>query len=804
MKNNKVRNWLFFLLIGVLIVLLIYFTTASNLGKEVNITGDSSVSKITTIEELIGSKDETSGKYKQQSKIKYICISNNGIGYVLATDTKNTVEGITKNCDYYFNYFLESDIDDLKALVDDYNNNRESSDFIKISMGRTHATASWWETLLPYAFIVIIIVVGFILVKNILGANNKSFNFGKTKAQIAQNVKVRFGDVAGIDEEKEELEEVVEFLKNPQKFTELGAKIPRGILLVGPPGTGKTLLAKAIAGESNVPFFSISGSDFVEMFVGVGASRVRDLFEQAKQKAPCIVFIDEIDAVGRQRGTGLGGGNDEREQTLNQLLVQMDGFEGNEGVIIIAATNRADILDPALLRPGRFDRQIYINTPDVRGREMILKIHAKNKPIDSSVDFKTIARLTSGFSGADLENLLNEAAILAARNNRKRVSMTDITSSINKVLMGPQKKSRIITENDKRITAYHESGHAIVGKVLTHCDVVQEVSIIPRGMAAGYTLSRPDKDEEHMSFNKLIDTITMLLGGRVAEEVFIKDVSTGASNDIERATKIARKMVTEWGMSASLGAINYGSSNEVFLGRDYQNQVTYSEKTAAEIDSEINKIIKGCYDNAKKIITSHIKEMNTMVGVLLEKETIYFNEVELIMKGKTTKQVLNFMEKEEIRNKAKIEIERAEAELERAKKEQAIRIKTAEALKNGGVINDEEIEKVKKDCDVVIKQAEEKVNELKMKFEQSQNKKTKKTEKETDGDLNTVAKTLNDNAKDIVTNSGKEEENKTITKTLDNAVEEKDNNETAESKEISNKEENSKPKKNIKKSHDKK
>lgn len=769
MKSNKMRNWLFFLLIGVLVILLIYFTSASNLGTLVNITGDSSVSKITTLEELIG-RPEISGDgdnqtkvYKKESKIKYICISNNGIGYVLATDSKNSVDGITKNCDYYFNYFLESDIDDLKALVEDYNNNRENSDFVTISMGRAHASSSWWESLLPYAFIVIIIVVGFILVKNILGANNKSFNFGKTKAQIAQNVKVKFGDVAGIDEEKEELQEVVEFLKNPQKFTDLGAKIPRGILLVGPPGTGKTLLAKAIAGESNVPFFSISGSDFVEMFVGVGASRVRDLFDQAKKQSPCIVFIDEIDAVGRQRGTGLGGGNDEREQTLNQLLVQMDGFEGNEGIIIIAATNRADVLDPALLRPGRFDRQIYINPPDVKGREMILKIHARNKPIDSSVDFKNIARLTSGFSGADLENLLNEAAILAARNNRKRVTMTDITESINKVLMGPQKKSRIITENDKRITAYHESGHAIVGKVLTHCDVVQEVSIIPRGMAAGYTLSRPDKDEEHMSYNKLIDNITMMLGGRVAEEIFIKDVSTGASNDIERATKIARKMVTEWGMSAKLGAINFGSSNEVFLGRDYQNQVTYSEKTAAEIDSEIDKIIKSCYANAKKIITSRIKEMNTMVSVLLEKETIYFNEVELIMKGKTAKQVLSFMEKEEIRNKAKIEIERAEAELERAKKEQAIRIKTAEALKNGGVINNEEIEKVKQDCEKVIKQAEDKVNELKAKFEEDQNKNAKKTAEKDEEGKKTVAKSLDDNAKTIV--SGEEETLKSKPKT---------------------------------------
>ncbi|MBQ3048020.1 MAG: ATP-dependent zinc metalloprotease FtsH, partial [Clostridia bacterium] len=483
------------------------------------------------------------------------------------------------------------------------------------------------------------------------------------------------------------------------------------------------------------------GSDFVEMFDGVGASRVRDLFDQANKHAPCIVFIDEIDSVGRQRGAVLGGGNDEREQTLNQLLVQMDGFEANEGIIVIAATNRSDVLDPALLRPGRFDRQIYINPPDVKGREMILKIHARNKPIDSSVDFKNLARLTSGFTGADLENLLNEAAILAARNNKKRISMTDITESINKVLMGPQKKSRIITEADKRITACHESGHAIIGKVLTHCDVVQEVSIIPRGMAAGYTLSRPDKDESHMSYNKLIDTITMMLGGRVAEELFIKDISTGAQNDIERATNIARKMVTEWGMSAKLGPINYGSTSEVFLGRDYQSKVNYSEKTASEIDGEIKEILNSCYTRAKDILTEHAKQVNTMTEVLLEKETIYFNEVELIMKGKTTRQVLNVMEKEEVRNKAKIELERAEADLERAKKDQVIRIKTAEALKNGGVINEAEFEKVKQDVEKTLQQAEQKVNDIKQKFEKHlQNKTSKKSTLKEDKEKNIIKK----------------------------------------------------------------
>ena len=726
------------------IILLFYLTQTGNIGKKIAISGPSNVE---SLESLVGVKKDAEGKYVVStdidyagSVVKYIALADNGIGYVIKKDSKYKKDDILNNCDYYFEYVTESDYDQVKAMIEAYNAKAETKvedGWILMEAYPTHVSkTSWWESLLPYLSVIVVVVLGVILIRSILGANQKSFNFGKTKAQVAHAVKVKFADVAGIDEEKEELLEIVEFLKNPQKFTELGAKIPKGILLVGQPGTGKTLLAKAIAGESNVPFFSISGSDFVEMFVGVGASRVRDLFEQAKKEAPCIVFIDEIDAVGRQRGAGLGGGNDEREQTLNQLLVQMDGFEGNTGVIVIAATNRADVLDPALLRPGRFDRQIYIMPPDVKGREMILKIHARNKPIDSSVDFKNIARLTSGFTGADLENLFNEAAILTARENRKSITMTDITEGINKVIMGPQKRSRIVTPVDKRITACHESGHAIVGKVLTHCDVVQEVSIIARGMAAGYTISRPDNDESHMSYNKLIDNITMMLGGRAAEEIMVKDISTGAQNDIERATKLARKMVTEWGMSAKLGPVNLGSSSEVFLGRDYQSQLNYSEKTASEIDNEIKSIIDMCYSRAKEIITKHAKQMNTMVEVLLEKETIYFGEVEMIMKGKTTKQILLQMEQDAIRNKERVELERAEADLERVRKEQSIRVKTAEALKKGGVLSAEEIEKVAKDSENIIAIAEKKVNELKQKLaekyaktEQTKQKTSKSAEK---------------------------------------------------------------------------
>lgn len=472
-----------------------------------------------------------------------------------------------------------------------------------------------------------------------VGGGKNAMSFGKSHVNMQGNVKVRFSDVAGAEEEKEELKEIVEFLKHPKKYTDVGAKIPRGVLLVGPPGTGKTLFAKAVAGEANVPFFSISGSDFVEMYVGVGASRVRDLFETAKKNVPCIIFIDEIDAVGRQRGAGLGGGNDEREQTLNQLLVQMDGFATNEGIIVMAATNRADILDPALMRPGRFDRQIYVNPPDVRGREAIFRVHARNKPLASDVDFKVLARITAGFTGADIANVLNEAAILCARDNRTKINMEDIDEAINKVAMGPAKKSRLVTEYDKRITAYHESGHAIVRQLLPTGQSVHLVTIVPRGNAGGFTFYKPDNDSGFVSKKQYEADIASAMGGRAAEQLVIGDITQGAMGDIQQATNIARNMVTRFGMS-DLGPVCYESSQEVFIGRDYQHTLNYSDDTASKIDAAVAQIIDKGYDTAYKLLEENKDKLDVMVRVLMECETIYAEEVELIMQGKSVEEVI--------------------------------------------------------------------------------------------------------------------------------------------------------------------
>ncbi len=484
---------------------------------------------------------------------------------------------------------------------------------------------AWVSTVLPLILMIGVVIFVFFLLNQQSSGGGKVMSFGKSSAKMfnPSSKKVTFKDVAGADEEKEEMAEIVDFLKHPAKYTTLGAKIPKGVLMVGPPGTGKTLLARAVAGEADVPFFTVSGSEFVEMFVGVGASRVRDLFDNAKKNAPCIVFIDEIDAVGRQRGTGLGGGHDEREQTLNQLLVEMDGFGINENVIVVAATNRPDVLDPALLRPGRFDRQIVIGIPDIKGREEILKVHIKNKPLDKSVDLKVIAKGTVGFTGADLENLVNEAALLAARRNKKMISESELEEAKKRIIAGPEKKSRVVTEEDKRITAIHEVGHAIVMYLLPNCDEVHEISIIPRGMAAGYTISLPENDSVHMKKQKLLDMITGLLGGRAAEKVALDDICTGATNDIERATELARRMVMEFGMSDMLGPMTFGSgSQEVFLGRDFARSRNYSEEVAAAIDKEVRQIIENGFVKAKEILSENKATMMRVTEVLLEKETL--------------------------------------------------------------------------------------------------------------------------------------------------------------------------------------
>ena len=533
------------------------------------------------------------------------------------------------------NFIKQVNIPSIDNLMD---NLQESMTAGSITV--TEESESIWVFILslltPFGILIIFLIFWAIFMSGGQGNNSgsKTMSFGKSRARMMNPTdknKVTFDDVAGVDEEKEELEEIVEFLKNPKKFTDMGARIPKGVLLVGQPGTGKTLLAKAVAGEAGVPFFIISGSDFVEMFVGVGASRVRDLFDEAKKKAPCIVFIDEIDAVGRQRGAGLGGGHDEREQTLNQLLVEMDGFSANEGVIVLAATNRPDVLDKALLRPGRFDRQIVVSSPDVKAREQILEVHSRKKKLAIDVDLKTIAKNTSGFSGADLENVLNEAALLAARRNLREIGMQEIEDAMVKVTMGPEKRTRVRSDKEQKLVAYHEAGHAVVSRFLPTQDPVHQISIVPRGMAGGYTMYRPTEDKSFMSRTEMVENIVSLLGGRVAEKLILDDISTGASNDIERATKIARAMVTKYGMSDRVGTITLGQNQEeVFLGRDFAQAKEYSEETAGIIDEEVKSIIDAAYKKAESILREHIDKLHRVAGVLLEKEKIDGEEFDQI------------------------------------------------------------------------------------------------------------------------------------------------------------------------------
>ena len=494
----------------------------------------------------------------------------------------------------------------------------------------------WWTTILSSLLPMLLIVgIWFMLIQQSQGGGGRVMNFGKSRARRydEDNIKITFKDVAGADEAKQELEEVVEFLKHPKKYNDLGAKIPKGVLLYGPPGTGKTLLAKAVAGEAGVPFFSISGSDFVEMFVGVGASRVRDLFEQAKKSAPCIVFIDEIDAVGRQRGAGLGGGHDEREQTLNQLLVEMDGFGANEGIIMIAATNRPDILDPALLRPGRFDRQIVVDRPDIKGRQEILKVHVKGKPISPEVELGVIARRTPGFTGADLSNLVNEAALMAARKNKNKIDMPEMEEAAERVIMGPERRSRVISDKEKRLTAYHEGGHTLVGMLLDNTDPVHKVTIIPRGRAGGYTLSLPKEDRYYATRSEMLDELKVLLGGRVAEALVLKEISSGASNDLQRATSLARQMICEYGMSPELGPMTFGHrQDQVFLGRDIGRDKDYSEEVAAKIDKEIRKFIDEAYQKTESLLNENMDKLHLIADALIERETLEGEEIDQLMK----------------------------------------------------------------------------------------------------------------------------------------------------------------------------
>lgn len=630
MKNNKTLRGFFVFALMLIMAMTLAMTLSSGNNSAEEVTYDDFIQKV------------------RSNQVAQIHVVESKLFGLYAPGMSNVdVQSFPDRYDFYVSITEYVDLQgDLRAIASELPENAgkspdklTSADLnIKITYGSEQQESTWFTALLPYLIVIgLVALMFFLFMRQVQGTNNKAINFGKSKARLVDPTKqkVTFENVAGADEEKDELKEIVEFLKDPKKFVKMGARIPKGVLLVGPPGTGKTLLARAVAGEAGVPFLTISGSDFVEMYVGVGASRVRDLFEQAKRSAPSIIFIDEIDAVGRHRGSGLGGGHDEREQTLNQLLVEMDGFSVNEGIIIIAATNRPDILDPALLRPGRFDRQITVNYPDVKGREEILLVHAKGKPLGQDVDLKSIARLTPFTTGADLENILNESAILAARANKEKITMKEVLEAIDRVQMGPEKKSKKVTEHDKKLVAYHETGHALVAHHLDNCDPVHVVSIIPRGMAGGYTQTLPDEDSSYISKAKLKDRIAMSLGGYVAERLIFGDISTGSSSDLKHATETARRMITEFGMSEDVGPVYLAGEREIMIGRDMGHTRNYSEKLSAQIDNEISRIIDTARQCAETILKENMDQMHVIVDVLYEREKIDGEQFRTILAGGT-------------------------------------------------------------------------------------------------------------------------------------------------------------------------
>lgn len=634
-KNKQIKNLLLYLGLPILVILLLLFFLRGGTSNTMTYSDVLYLFEEQKVEEF--SVDAGTGvltmKLEEGAKIPSLedkqMMQKQGLLGDGNSSNNLIVEYKLASVDLFYN--------DVKEYIDEYNADKPDSEKLTFDIQRAADRSIWLEMLPTLIMFVIIGVFWFILMKKMgAGLGGKEMTFGKAKFKNSNDEKKKttFADVAGADEEKEELEEIVQFLKTPEKYNKLGAKIPKGVLLVGPPGTGKTLLARAVAGEAGVPFFSISGSDFVEMFVGVGASRVRDLFDTAKKNSPCIVFIDEIDAVGRQRGAGLGGGNDEREQTLNQLLVEMDGFGANEGVIVIAATNRPDVLDPAILRPGRFDRQVVVGYPDINGREAILKVHAREKPLAPDVNLRTIASSTAGFTGADLENVLNEAALLAARKNKRAITMEEIEEATIKVVVGTEKKSKVMSDKEKKLTAYHEAGHAICTQYCPTQDPVHQISIIPRGRAGGYTMSLPTEDKTYSSRNEMLEDIVVLLGGRVAEALIMGDISTGASNDIERATSTAKSMVTKYGMSDVLGPVCYGSgNNEVFIGRDMGQVKDYSEETAAKIDQEILRIVNNGYKACEKLLKDHIDQLHNVAQYLIKHEKMSGDEFRAMVNG---------------------------------------------------------------------------------------------------------------------------------------------------------------------------